>query len=270
MRAHDLESRIGKLEKGLPSFSQELRFAFGYIEPDAASSLTKSRIVLEKLLVQVYTVEMGHEPRKPLLGDMLVDNQFTRRIERRILSRMNGIRDIGNLGPHGEAVEPNDAARALDDLCEVLEWYVLRYRSTEHRDSPAANLALLENVKGDKEALEHLYRFFDRPAFRHPFHYECDLKAFNCAMEDTTQALNTGILKTREGSLIAKSLSRHDFHNPSWKKVLEAVEQLMGEIRQRFTVAVRVGILRSSSHGLTFSNSKGDGLMLISSTVGLP
>jgi hypothetical protein len=131
MPAHDLVSRISKLEKALSAFSQELRLALRYIQPDAASSLTKSRVVLEKLLVQVYTVEMGQEPRKPLLGDMLVDNQFTRRIERRILSRMNAIRDMGNLGPHGEAVEPNDAARVLDDLCEVLEWYLRRYSGND-------------------------------------------------------------------------------------------------------------------------------------------
>jgi hypothetical protein len=120
---------------------------------------------------------------------------------------------------------------------------------------------------GDEEriALEHLYRFFDRPAFRHPFHYECDLKAFDRAMEETVQGLNTGILGTRRGDLIAKTLSRHDFHTPSWRKALGDVEQLIGEIRQRFAVAVRVGILRSSSSGLTFSTYEGDGLMLIRS-----
>ena len=58
---------------------------------------------------------------------MLTDNLFTRRIDRRILSRMNAIRDMGNLGPHGESVEPSDAARVLDDLCEVLDWYLRRY-----------------------------------------------------------------------------------------------------------------------------------------------
>jgi hypothetical protein len=127
MSVDALESRIRELEKALSAYSQELRLAHRYIQTDAASSLTKSRIVLEKLLVQVYTAEMGQEPRKPLLGDMLVDNQFTRRIARRILSRMNAIRDMGNLGPHGEAVEPSDAERVLDDLCEVLEWYLRRY-----------------------------------------------------------------------------------------------------------------------------------------------
>jgi hypothetical protein len=84
---------------------------------------------MEKLLLKIYTIEMGQEPRKPLLGEMLADNQFSRKIERRILSRMNAIRDMGNLGPHGEPVEPSDAAKVLDDLCEVMDWYLGRYSS---------------------------------------------------------------------------------------------------------------------------------------------
>jgi Domain of unknown function (DUF4145) len=126
MDAHDLERRVEKLENALSAFSPELRLALGYIQADAAGSLIKSRVVLERLLIQVYCDEMGQEPRKPLLGDMLADNQFTRKLERRILSRMNAIRDMGNLAAHGEPVEPHDAVRGLDDLCEVLDWYVRR------------------------------------------------------------------------------------------------------------------------------------------------
>jgi hypothetical protein len=123
----DLENRVGRLEKALAAFSEELRLAYRYVQTDAGSSLTKSRIILEKLVLQTYKSEMGKEPRKPLLGEMLADNQFTRKIERRIVSRMNNIRDLGNLGPHGERVEACDAARALDDLCEVLDWHLDRY-----------------------------------------------------------------------------------------------------------------------------------------------
>jgi hypothetical protein len=121
------------LERRLTAFAADLRFAYQYLRPDAHSSLTKSRIVLEKLVRRIYTIEMGTEPRRPLLGDMLADNQFTRRIERRVLARMHAVRDIGNLGPHGERVEQVDAARALDDLCEVLDWYIVRY--AEHVDA---------------------------------------------------------------------------------------------------------------------------------------
>jgi hypothetical protein len=40
---------------------------------------------------------------------------------------MNAIRDMANLGPHGDAVEPTDAVRVMRDLLEVLEWYVVKY-----------------------------------------------------------------------------------------------------------------------------------------------
>src|SRR3954447_12319974 len=127
MTVEELQARIERLEKVLSAHGEELKLAYSYIHPDAASSLTKSRIVLERLVLQVYRLEMGTEPRKPLLGEVLADNQFTRKIERRILSRMNGIRDLATLGPHGEKVEPSDATRVLDDLCEVLDWYLNRY-----------------------------------------------------------------------------------------------------------------------------------------------
>jgi hypothetical protein len=45
MAAHELESLVSKLEKALSAFSQELGLALRYIQADAASSLTKSRIV---------------------------------------------------------------------------------------------------------------------------------------------------------------------------------------------------------------------------------
>jgi hypothetical protein len=89
--------------------------------------------------VQIYTAEMGKEPKKPLLGDMLADNQFTRKIERRILSRMDSVRNMGNLGPHGEAVEASDATRVLEDLCSILDWYLQRYQASQTVGEAAAS-----------------------------------------------------------------------------------------------------------------------------------
>ncbi|HLW65849.1 MAG TPA: DUF4145 domain-containing protein [Gemmataceae bacterium] len=123
----DLDRKVRPFLQALPAYSEDIQLACEYVEPDAASSLTKSRIVMEKLLIEVFKREMGTEPRKPLLGEILNDNQFTRKLDRRILSRMNAIRDMGNLGPHGERVEASDAARVLDDLCVILDWYLQCY-----------------------------------------------------------------------------------------------------------------------------------------------
>jgi pSer/pThr/pTyr-binding forkhead associated (FHA) protein len=132
----DLGSRVWELARAFPDYAEHLGHAFEYQRPDAASSLTKSRLVMEQFLVQLYTVEMGREPRKPLLGEMLADNQFTRRLERRIVERMDGIRGFGNLGPHGEKVEPIDATRALDDVCVVLDWHLRRGRAGADPGAP--------------------------------------------------------------------------------------------------------------------------------------
>ncbi len=114
MSAQELDSRLDRLEKAFAGFSPDLRLARRYMEPDAASSLTKSRMVLEKLVIQVYAAEMGHEPRKPLLGDMLADNQFTRKVERRILSRMTGGRG-------------SDCDIRLTDICVSREVFALNW-----------------------------------------------------------------------------------------------------------------------------------------------
>src|SRR3954471_427564 len=118
-----LAVRIEELVPHYPAYADALRLAVGYSDRDPSSSLTKSRMVTEKLVQALYLNETGQEPKKPLLGEMLADNQFTRKIERRILSRIQSIRDMGNLGPHGEPVLAEDATRVLEDLCTVLEWH---------------------------------------------------------------------------------------------------------------------------------------------------
>ena len=41
--------------------------------------------------------------------------------------RMNAVRDMSNLGPHGEEVDAADAIRVMRDLIDVLEWYVVHH-----------------------------------------------------------------------------------------------------------------------------------------------
>jgi anti-anti-sigma factor len=119
----DLAARVRALQGAFPAYAEMLGLAHDYIQSDAAGSLTKSRTVLELVLGDLYAAEMGKEPRKAELGAILNDNQFTRRVDRRIWERMDGVRGMGNAGTHGHPVRASDAERALDDLCEVLLWY---------------------------------------------------------------------------------------------------------------------------------------------------
>lgn len=104
-----------------------LRSAAQYLSSDPASSLTKSRIALEKVLLTLYRETKKAEPPRPMIGDMLADKSFVATIPRRIAARMNAIREMSNLGPHGEAVDRADAVRVIRDLLDVLEWYVVHH-----------------------------------------------------------------------------------------------------------------------------------------------
>jgi hypothetical protein len=136
----ELEIRIKKLEKDLDILSNQLNKALIYIDDDPHSSLTKSRTILEQILLNIYKLEMDQDPKKFEIGAILTDNQFTRKIDRRIVSRMNAIRDMSNLGVHGENVSPGDAKIVLDNLCEVLEWYFENYRTVKPEPAFQSNV----------------------------------------------------------------------------------------------------------------------------------
>jgi hypothetical protein len=123
----NLESTVRTLAAAYPEHQEELRLAHADMRRDPRNSLTKCRMVLEALLVGMYRAEIGQEPRKPLLGELLKDNQFTGRFERRIVERMKSVHGLSNLGPHARPevgpVEPADAETALDGLCVVLLWH---------------------------------------------------------------------------------------------------------------------------------------------------
>ena len=112
----------GAIGNELASYVKE---ALGYGSSDPQSSLTKSRIVLEKLLLNLYRGRMKKEGRQPMIGEMLSDKGFTGALSGRIVCRMNAIRDMSNLGPHGGEVEAADAFRVMRDLIDVLEWHVI-------------------------------------------------------------------------------------------------------------------------------------------------
>jgi hypothetical protein len=122
-----LAHRIAALEARVAELRTYLHSAVAYLSSDPASSLTKSRVILEKVLLALYRSTMKKEPSRPMIGDMLADKAFMATIPRRITARMNAIRDLSNLGPHGEEVNATDAVRVTRDLIDVLEWYVVHH-----------------------------------------------------------------------------------------------------------------------------------------------
>lgn len=153
-----IEVRIKHITENLPEYHDQLIFSLEYIDKDPQSSLTKSRIVLEKTLNRIYQLHFDKEPKKLEIGFILNDNQFTRLIDRRILSRMNSVRDMANLGAHGEEVQPTDAKRVLDDLCEILNWFIQDHLKKEEKakTQKADNKAQKQNKKTDYHQIEEI------------------------------------------------------------------------------------------------------------------
>src|SRR5207247_2382183 len=123
----DLEDRIHRLEEAFTAFADELHSAVDHLHTEAEVSVVKARTVLEGLLVELFVREMGKEPRKCEIGDMLADNQFTRKLDSVVLNKMTNVKNYGNIAIHVKFanavqppphVHPKDAAKVLDDLCD--------------------------------------------------------------------------------------------------------------------------------------------------------
>jgi len=108
-------------------FAEYVKEAFSYTVSDPQSALTKSRIVLEKMLNRIYFHEIGKKPKNSMIGNILSDKELMPKIPTRILVRMNFIREMTNIGTHGGDVTSDDAERVLHDIISIVEWYTSNY-----------------------------------------------------------------------------------------------------------------------------------------------
>lgn len=86
----------------------------------------------------------------------------------------------------------------------------------------------------DTTALRIAYLFFDRPGFRLAFENEASIPDFDKAMKDTLLALNTGVLKTRDGVVIARGKPRSEFREPIIRNALDSAVRSI----ERITIAL--------------------------------
>jgi hypothetical protein len=84
----------------------------------------------------------------------------------------------------------------------------------------------------DVDLLSFYARCLDRPAFRAYFHMELSFADFDHALEDTVLALNTGLWRTRDGTLIERSAGKRALVNPGWRDALEAVAAAIDAARR--------------------------------------
>jgi len=74
------------------------------------------------------------------------------------------------------------------------------------------------NSYKDKDIIQFLIKFFDRPAFHDPIQQEGRMEDFGQAIEDTIIALNTGVLRTRDGAILKKAEGKSAISNSVWRK----------------------------------------------------
>ena len=109
----------------------------------------------------------------------------------------------------------------------------------------AEDLAILDvetnspagNISQDKELIKFYVQCFDRPAFQDDICQEGRMEDFDKAIEDTIIALNTGILRTRDGAIIKQAEGKSVIQNPDWREKLDNISEMLVSIRRRLKIA---------------------------------
>lgn len=100
-------------------------------------------------------------------------------------------------------------------------------------------LSPAQNIEQDKTLIRFYVQCFDRPAFRDDIRQEGRMEDFDRAIEDTIIALNTGVLRTRDGDIIKQAEGKAFVQNPEWREKLYNVVDILTAIRRRLKVAER-------------------------------
>ena len=109
----------------------------------------------------------------------------------------------------------------------------------------AEDLAILDvetnspagHISQDKELIKFYVQCFDRPAFQDDICQEGRMEDFDKAIEDTIIALNTGILRTRDGAIIKQAEGKSVIQNPDWREKLDNISEMLVSIRRRLKIA---------------------------------
>ena len=100
-------------------------------------------------------------------------------------------------------------------------------------------LSPAQNTEQDKALIKFYVQCFDRPAFRDDIRQEGRMEDFDRAIEDTIIALNTGVLRTRNGDIIKQAEGKAFVQNLEWREKLYNVVDILTAIRRRLKVAER-------------------------------
>lgn len=93
------------------------------------------------------------------------------------------------------------------------------------------------DLNEDKQLIMFFVECFERPAFQDDIHQEGHMEDFDKAIEDTIIALNTGILRTRDGVILKKSCGKSAIKNPIWREKFNTISDMLSSMRRRLNLA---------------------------------
>ena len=63
------------------------------------------------------------------------------------------------------------------------------------------------------------------------------MEDFDRAIEDTIVALNTGVLRTRDGIALKQAQGKSAIQNPIWREKFEVISDMLASLRRRLKIA---------------------------------
>ncbi|MBI2390487.1 MAG: hypothetical protein HYV09_12935 [Deltaproteobacteria bacterium] len=98
-------------------------------------------------------------------------------------------------------------------------------------------------------ALAQYRALFERPAFETPFRSESNLPNFRRALTDVIEALNTGIARARDGTVVQRIPCRFAFESRATCEALADVVRSVNDLRAAFDEHHRAGAVRPCGCG---------------------
>ena len=142
----------------------------------------------------------------------------------------------------------SDPARYTKELLKSWKSIAEEYAITE-----VASNVPIQTVAEDVSLIKFFVQCFDRPAFQDDISQEGHMEDFDKAIEDTIIALNTGVLRTRDGAVLKQSEGKSAVQNPLWREKLNNITDMLVSIRKRLKIAERERAYTKYNNGYDIS-----------------
>lgn len=113
---------------------------------------------------------------------------------------------------------------------KLREWKMI---AEEYAEAEIRIVSPVESTENDRKIMKFIKICFDRPAFMDDIYMEGSMEDLDQAFEDTIIALNTGILRDRNGKVLKQSEGKSGISNLKWQETLETISVLLEAMRRR-------------------------------------